>query len=49
MSNAEMQKKIEELQAQVQELLLWKQERGVQQLAYPLDEISRVIITNTNG
>ncbi len=49
MNNKELQKKVLELERQVKELLEWKKAREIQQLKYPLDEISRTIITNTNG
>jgi hypothetical protein len=44
MNNAEMQKKIEELEKKIADLMSWKERKDAQQLSYPLDEASREII-----
>jgi uncharacterized coiled-coil protein SlyX len=44
MTKAEMEKRITELQAQVDYLLAWMAERQEQQISYPLDKNSKDII-----
>lgn len=41
----EQQTQFEELQAKVEELLKWKEEKIRQQISYPLDEASQQVIS----
>ena len=41
MTNLEMQKRIEDLELLVQELLEWKRLKEQQQLTYPIDKITK--------
>jgi len=41
MTNLEMQKRIEDLERQVQELLEWKRQKEQQQLRFPIDKATK--------
>ena len=46
MTNEELLKLIEELQAKVKELEAWKANKERQQISFPLDQASKRIISN---
>lgn len=42
-------KRIQNLERQVQEFIEWKRNKDIQQISYPLDEVSRTIINRDNS